>query len=107
MNERERKMKEEVNRKLLPQTHRIPYGKPSDEMLPMTATPEAIERLTAMVVRQEAERQKMLRQIIARLHVDIEEWPTIDFTMEEVKFLEHQLEVDVRESRDVLRKLNG
>lgn len=107
MNERERKAKEELNRKLLPQTHRIPYGTPCGEIMPMTATPEAMEHLTTLVVRQEAERQKMLRQIIARLHVDIEEWPTIDFTMEEVKFLEHQLEVDVRESRDVLRKLNG
>jgi hypothetical protein len=107
MNERERKAKEELNRKLLPQTHPIPDDNPSGETLPMTATPEAMEHLTKLVVGQETRRQKMLRQVIAKLHADTEEWPTIDFSMEEVEFLQHQLEVDVRDSEDALRKLNG
>jgi len=107
MNERERKAKEELNRKLLPQTHPILDGKPSAEMLPMTATLEAMEHLTTLLVRQETQRQTMLRQVMTKLHSDTKEWPTIDFTMEEIKFLEHQLEVDMRDSEDALHKLTG
>ncbi len=66
---------------------------------------EGYEFLKQMIVRQETQRQKSLRQIIDKLQGDTLDWPCVEFQIGEIEFLEHQLKVDLRQSEDVLHKV--
>jgi len=72
---------------------------------PMEIDAEGYAMLQQLLLRQETDRQKKIRQILDKLSDDNFDWPTLELEIDEAEFLKHQLEVDLRESEDALRKL--